>query len=51
MEDFDPDVVEREGLRANHIDPIIADIVGAGIVPPRSELQELSALMGLDAEI
>jgi hypothetical protein len=51
VEDFDPDVVEREGLRTIHIDPIIADIVGAGIVPPRSELQELSALMGLDAEI
>jgi hypothetical protein len=51
VEDFDRDVVEREGLRSIHIDPIIADIVGGGIVPPRSELQELSALMGLDAEI
>jgi hypothetical protein len=51
VEDFDHDVVEREGLQTIHIDPIIADIVGAGIVPTRSELQELSALMGLDAEI
>ena len=51
VEDFEPAVVESEGLRTIHIDPIIADIVGAGIVPPCSELQELGALMGLDAEI
>ncbi len=51
LEDFDPDVVERESLQTIHIDPIIADIVGHGIVPPWSELQELSALMGFDAEI
>ena len=51
VEDFEPAVVESQNLRTVHIDPIIADLVGAGTAPPGSEVQELGCLMGLDAEI
>jgi hypothetical protein len=51
VEDFEPAVVESQNLRTVDIDPIIADLVGAGTAPPGSEVQELGCLMGLDAEI
>ena len=38
-------------MRTVHIDPIIADLVGAGTAPSGSAVQELGCLMGLDAEI
>ena len=37
VEDFEPAVVESKNLRTVYIDPIIADLVGAGTAPPGSE--------------